>query len=128
MKPALMKWKLILLQDQETVSLGSYWCCANVVYWESQGWRRRDDQILTREQVFNCRTSRKVHKCGLGRLTSWYKVFLKQLVVIQLIKRFGILMAPKCSSPSLQKPTTYFTKINFNIILPLRSISNDNDI
>jgi len=65
-KYALMNCKLFLFQDQETISLGSYWCCANIVYWEGQGWRRRDDQILTREQVFNCRTSRKVHRYSLS--------------------------------------------------------------
>jgi hypothetical protein len=70
-KNTLMNCAYILLQDQETVSLGSYWCCTNVVYREGKGWRRRDDQILSREQVFNCRASRKVCIYCLGWLTPW---------------------------------------------------------
>jgi hypothetical protein len=59
-KLTLMNYELFLFQDQEIVSLGSDWRCSNVVDWEGQGWRRGDDKILTREQVLDCGTSRKV--------------------------------------------------------------------
>jgi hypothetical protein len=54
-------------------------------------------------------------------MTSWYRVFAEQIIVIQLFKKYSVVMKFECSPQCLQNPsseTFYHKSVTATAITP----------